>query len=74
VSYKPQIFHLLQRIRTDQHYTLVLSSFTREMGLGGSLTFESTLPLTVRTIPGEGEGMIAQTINGCWKKSTAGGC
>ena len=61
-------------MRTDQFYTLVLSSFKRDMALAGSLTFESTLPLAIRTIPIEGWGMACERVAGSWTQETAGGC
>ena len=64
----------MKRIRTDLHYTVVLSSFKREMPLAGSLTFESTLPLVIRTIAPEGQGMVRNVINGSWTNQNAGGC
>jgi calpain-7 len=44
------------------------------MELAGSLTFESSLPLEIRTIPQEGQGMYQQVINGAWRTTNAGGC
>lgn len=44
------------------------------MQLAGSITFESSLPLTVRPILPEGQGMLKSEINGKWHSQNSGGC
>ncbi|WRT65480.1 uncharacterized protein IL334_002423 [Kwoniella shivajii] len=54
-------------------YTLIVSAFEPNMTGSYTLSLESTAPVQINPIPGEGAGMYSRVINGSWSEETAGG-